>query len=82
MKKMISRAVELFSVHDRSKRTKLYVLIAAVAIIECLILISFTTFSWIESASSLVIETGKKNYDDSVFTRIPIAGALNYMFVF
>lgn len=81
MKKMISRAVELFSVHDRSKRTKLYVLIAAVAIIECLILISFTTFSWIESASSLVIETGKKNYDDSVFTRIPIAGALNYMFV-
>lgn len=66
---------------SRKKISAIYILIAVVAIIECAILISFTTYSWIETASSLVIETGKKHYDDSYSTRIPIAGALNYKFV-
>lgn len=64
----------------RSKMSKIYVLIAVVAIIECVILISFTTFSWIETASSLIIKTGYKHYDDTVDSHIPISSALNYKF--
>lgn len=81
MKKILSRVAKLGETNGRSKISKLHLLIAAVAIIECLILISFTTYSWIETASSLVIETGKKNYEETISTRIPIANALNYKFV-
>lgn len=65
----------------RSMISAAHVLIAVVAIIECLILVSFTTFSWIETASSLIIKTGHKHYEDTVDSRIPIANAYNYKFI-
>lgn len=65
----------------RSMVSAAHVLIAVVAIIECLILISFTTYSWIETASSLIIKTGHKYLTDTVDSRIPIANALNYKFI-
>lgn len=65
----------------RSMVSKVHILIAVVAIIECLVLISFTTYSWIETASSLIIKTGHKYYDDTFDTRIPISKALNYKFI-
>lgn len=66
---------------SRSRLSAIYVLIAIVAMIECFVLISFTTYSWIETASSLIIKTGHKNYDDTEDSRIPITNALNYKFV-
>ena len=65
----------------RANLSSVYVLIAVVAIIESLILISFTTYSWIETASSLIIRTGKMHYDDNNYSRIPIANAMNYKFI-
>lgn len=35
-----------------------HILIAVAALIECLLLLAFTTYSWIESSSSLVIKNG------------------------
>ncbi len=70
-----------FEAKVHSKRSVLYILIAAVAIIECLILISFTTYSWIETASSLIIKTGNKYLTDSYDTRIPISNPLKYEFI-
>ncbi len=64
----------------RSAVSAAHVLIAVVAIIECLILIAFTTYSWIETSSTLIIETGKKSLTDSAISRIPIAKALDYKF--
>lgn len=61
--------------------SSLHVLIAVVALLECLALVSFTTYSWIETASSLIIKTGRQYYEDSIDARIPIANALNYKFV-
>lgn len=55
-----------------------HLLIAVVAIIECLILISFTTYSWIESASSLVIMNGPQSTTTTDNVNIDIANALNY----
>lgn len=65
---------------SRKKLTNLHIIIAVVAIIECLILISFTTFSWIETASSLKILSGKKSIVDEDPSKIPIKSALNYEF--
>lgn len=65
----------------RSKLSAIYILIAVVAIIECLVLISFTTFSWIETASSLIIKTGNKYLTDTYDTRIPISSPLNFRFI-
>lgn len=45
-------------------------IIAVVALVQCLVLIGLTTYSWIESASSLVIKG----------ENIPIAENLNYRF--
>lgn len=64
-----------------SRRSALYILIAVVAIIECIVLISFTTYSWIETASSLIIKTGHKYLTDTVDTRIPISRPYNYKFI-
>ena len=36
-----------------------HLLIAVVALIECLLLVTFTTYSWIESSSSLIIASGE-----------------------
>lgn len=44
---------------SRRMLTSANILIAIVAIIECFILFSFTTYSWIESSSSLIISTGE-----------------------
>lgn len=57
-----------------------HVLIAVVAIIECLILISFTTYSWIESNSSLVIMNGRQSTTqlEDTIVNIDIDDALNY----
>ena len=48
-------------------------LIAVVALIECLVLLSFTTYSWIESSSSLIISTGKDGLQE-----MHVADNLNY----
>lgn len=53
-----------------------HVLIAVVAIIECLILLVFTTYSWIETSSSLVIKNGI--HTTTIDNDMPIADALNY----
>ena len=45
----------------RRSMTWIHVLIAVVAIFECVLLITFTTFSWIESNSSLVIQNGPES---------------------
>ena len=55
-----------------------HILIAVVAIFECLILIAFTTYSWIESASSLVIMNGPQSTTTTDNVNIDIANALNY----
>ena len=49
------------------------VLVSVVALIECLVLLSFTTYSWIESSSSLIISSGNKGVK-----LIPVADKLNY----
>lgn len=60
-----------------------HVLIAVIAIIECLVLLSFTTYSWIESNSSLVIMNGPQtttvdDTDSDNYVNIDIADTLNY----
>lgn len=68
--------------NDRKKIAKklstAHILIAIVAIIECLILVTFTTYSWIESASSLVIMNGPQSTTTTNNVNIDIADALNY----
>lgn len=56
-----------------------HALIAVVAIIECLILLVFTTYSWIETSSSLVIRNGV--HTTTIDNDMPIADALNYRFI-
>lgn len=56
----------------------LRILIAVIAIFECLILISFTTYSWIESNSSLVIMNGPQNTISTDPVNIDIADTLNF----
>ena len=81
MKKNAKLTKKKAETRTKKKVSSLYILVAVVAIIECLALISFTTYSWIETASSLIIKTGHKHYEDSIDSRIPIANALNYKFV-
>lgn len=63
----------------RRMMTSVHILIAVVAIIECLVLITFTTFSWIESNSSLVIQNGPESsqVNTDVTKKMDIANALN-----
>ena len=49
-----------FELRQRKKTANLHFVIAIVALIECLMLISFTTYSWIESSSSLIIKNGRQ----------------------
>ena len=72
---------------DRDKKkarfmfSSAHVIIAIVAIIECLILISFTTYSWIETASSLIIWNGKQSIvQTDPYTKMDIVDNLNYRF--
>ena len=60
---------------ERSRRmmSLTHVLIAIVALVECLLLVSFTTYSWIESSSSLIISSGEKGE-----VKLSIAENLNY----
>ena len=59
--------------------SSVHVLIAVIAIIECLVLLSFTTYSWIESNSSLVIMNGPQTtVEDAPVVNIDIADTLNY----
>ncbi len=58
--------------------SRAHILIAVVAIIECLVLITFTTYSWIESASSLVIMNGPQSTTTTNNVNIDISNALNY----
>ena len=64
--------------NKRTKLSSMHILIAVVAIIECLILITFTTYSWIESASSLVIMNGPQSTTTTNNVNIDIAKTLNY----
>ena len=59
--------------------SSVHILIAVVAIIECLILVTFTTFSWIESNSSLIIQNGPKStqQDTDVRKKMAIASELS-----
>ena len=49
--------------HEQYRRYTIltHILLCVVALIECFILLSFTTYSWIESSSSLIIASGEKN---------------------
>lgn len=55
-----------------------HIVIAVAALIECLILITFTTYSWIESASSLVIMNGPQSTTQTNNVNIDIADLLDY----
>ena len=46
------------------KISAVHILLAIVALIECLLFITITTYSWIETASSLVIMNGRNSYTD------------------
>ena len=65
--------------HARRMTTSVYILVAVVAIIECLLLVSFTTFSWIESNSSLIIQNGPESsqVNTNVTKKMDIASQLN-----
>lgn len=56
----------------------IHILIAVIAIIESFLMISFTTYSWIESNSSLVIMNGPQNTLSSDPVNIDITDTLNY----
>lgn len=63
----------------RRSITWVHVLIAVVAIIECFLLVTFTTFSWIESNSSLVIQNGPESSqiaDQTTTKKMDIAKSL------
>ena len=64
----------------RRLMTSVHILIAVVAIIECVLLVSFTTYSWIESNSSLVIQNGPESSqiaDQTTTKKMDIASALH-----
>lgn len=63
---------------DRRTLPSVHVLIAVIAIIECVLLLSFTTYSWIESNSSLVIMNGPQSTTTTDIVNIDIADTLNY----
>ena len=67
--------------HEQKTRrlmASVYILIAVVAIIECLLLVTFTTFSWIESNSSLIIRNGPESsqVDDQSSKKMDITNQL------
>ena len=66
------------TVRERRERAKrmmslTHLLLAVVALIECLLLLSVTTYSWIESSSSLIISSGSLGSD-----KMAIASNLHY----
>ena len=63
----------------RRLMSAVHILIAVVAIVECILLSVFTTFSWIESNSSLVIQNGPAStqVDTGTTKKMDIAPALN-----
>ena len=71
---------------QRRFRTVAHILISVVALIECFVLMSFTTYSWIESSSSLIISSGKdglvnmavaKNINYEILVSTDAAGNVN-----
>ena len=62
----------------RSRRmfSTVSLLISVIAMVECIILLSFTTFSWIESSSSLIISSGDRGNDP-----IDVADNINYKII-
>ena len=56
--------------------------IAVVALVECLLLLTFTTYSWIESSSSLIIATGQggagKMINNGKYISLSVANNMNY----
>ena len=58
---------------SRRMLTTANILIAVVAVIECILLVSFATYSWIESTSSLIISSGKDGEES-----MDVADNLNY----
>lgn len=64
----------------RRMMSSVHILIAVVAIIECILLTTFTTFSWIESNSSLVIENGLESPKDTQRTLMKISSRLTKTF--
>ena len=63
--------------HQRRCRFAAHILIIVVALIECLVLLSFTTYSWIESSSSLIISSGKDGR-----LNMAVAKNINYQVLF
>lgn len=56
----------------------LHTLIAVVAIIECMLLLVFSTYSWIETNSSLIIKNGPAFNDTDQISSLHIADKLKY----
>ena len=67
-----------FEKHVLKMNASLRTLIAVVAIIECLLLVVFTTYSWIETNSSLIIMNGPSSNVEVMNTSLSIANELNY----
>lgn len=59
---------------------KYHIPIAVVALIECLLLLAFTTYSWIESSSTLIIRNGPQNTVEDNVANIDIMQQLKYKF--
>ena len=80
MKKNVRRMTKkkMLELKKRKSLTTSHVLIAVVALIECLLMIAFTTYSWIESSSSLVIMNGPQTTVTDEIANINITGELNY----
>lgn len=75
-----SRRITKKQAESKARRslTWVHVLIAVVAIIECALLVTFTTFSWIESNSSLVIQNGPESsqVENAATKKMDITGKL------
>lgn len=56
-----------------------HILIAVVALLECALLMIFSTYSWIESSSSLIIMNGPRSTVETDVYNIDIADDMNYM---
>ena len=75
-KKYVSSRVR----RERTARARAltHLLIIFVALIECLVLVTFTTYSWIESSSSLIISTGKNGGRGVKELSLAVPQNLNY----
>lgn len=74
-----SRRLTKSQVEKKNRRmtSSVHILIAVVAIIECMLLATFTTLSWIESNSSLIIRNGPTSTKEQYNQKLRISDTLN-----